>query len=384
MLTKQNSKTAAVLIFAVIAAIAIAILVPSLFSDSSKPNDENIKSHVVESDDDVVERIGNWTLQTSNSASGGSYLSSSGSPDDTLILTFVGSQVEVVSVAEENQAPIILDIDGRAVQTSKDQQRTVLDDLEDGLHTMRVSAQDGGVIGVDAFEVLTDSEQVVIVNENKIVDGVFELARTEGRICVDVVLQDPQPNLGQIPGERRDIKLIAQVQDDFMADIQPGIFEVLIQYTIVPGFTGYADLDAIIEIQSNPLVTHINVSCVPIYPESAWNGRPQVFMINKAKLYPRQLLEIARKHGKVCVSVALAEPQPMDTLPPGQLPDPELIRQVQDKVLDGIKNGRFELTNRLTAVAGFGGYATYGVLLDLQAMPEVIRIDMCMQGHFEA
>ncbi|MBZ0319279.1 MAG: hypothetical protein K8L91_22885 [Anaerolineae bacterium] len=80
----------------------------------------------------------------------------------------------------------------------------------------------------------------------------------------------------------------------------------------------------------------------------------------------------------------LVEPQPIDSLPPSQLPDPEPIKQIQDMVLSGIRNGRFDLSLRLTTVAGFGGYADYDALLDLQAMPEVIRIDMCMPGHFEA
>lgn len=50
----------------------------------------------VESDHPAIQSGGVWTSHTTDAASGGSYLYSSGSFEDVLSLTFAGTQIEVI------------------------------------------------------------------------------------------------------------------------------------------------------------------------------------------------------------------------------------------------------------------------------------------------
>ncbi|KAB2853360.1 MAG: hypothetical protein F9K46_18465, partial [Anaerolineae bacterium] len=112
----------------------------------------------IESEDALVQQQGTWAIQASSQASGGSYLYSSGSLDDVLTLEFTGTAIEIVYVAGPSLGTLAIDVDGivlRTVITTADstayQQTTRLDYLTDESHTLRVYAQEGGIIGVDAF-----------------------------------------------------------------------------------------------------------------------------------------------------------------------------------------------------------------------------------------
>ncbi len=106
----------------------------------------------------MVVREGSWQSQSVASASGGSYLYGGGNEQDVLILPFSGTTVEVLYVAGPNLGTLALEVDGtvlRTVITTADQtayhQTTSLNYLTDETHTLRVYAQAGGVVAVDAF-----------------------------------------------------------------------------------------------------------------------------------------------------------------------------------------------------------------------------------------
>ncbi|MBZ0314813.1 MAG: hypothetical protein K8L91_00230, partial [Anaerolineae bacterium] len=116
----------------------------------------------IESDDPSVTRAGNWTSQTASQASGGSYLYSSGADDDVLTLQFSGPSVEVIFVAGPSLGTLAISVDDvvlRTVITTADQtayqQSSRIDYLSDEPHTLKVYAQAGGVVGIDAFVVPT-------------------------------------------------------------------------------------------------------------------------------------------------------------------------------------------------------------------------------------
>ncbi len=116
----------------------------------------------VESDDALVTRSGNWIAQPAGAASGGSYLYNSG--DATLELAFYGSSIEVIYVSGPSLGTIALEVDGtvvRTVITTADKtaygESSRIGYLTEEWHTLRVYAQDGGVIGVDAFAGLWDA-----------------------------------------------------------------------------------------------------------------------------------------------------------------------------------------------------------------------------------
>ncbi len=111
----------------------------------------------IQSDDALVERNGNWTLQNATGASGGSYLYSSGSPDDILTLTFEGSFVEVIYVESSALGVMAIEVDNtvlRTIITTNSETHlgasSVIDYLETRTHTLRIYAS-SGIIAVDAF-----------------------------------------------------------------------------------------------------------------------------------------------------------------------------------------------------------------------------------------
>ncbi|MBZ0320238.1 MAG: hypothetical protein K8L91_27750 [Anaerolineae bacterium] len=119
----------------------------------------------IESDDPAVQQQGTWAVQASAQASGGTYLYSSGSPDDVLTLKFTGTAIEIVYVTGPSLGTLAVEIDDtvlRTVITTADstayQQTTRLDYLTDEVHTLRVYAQEGGIIGVDAFVLPTPTD----------------------------------------------------------------------------------------------------------------------------------------------------------------------------------------------------------------------------------
>lgn len=132
----------------------------SLFPALSDDHPQNL--HTIESDDPVVVREGEWTAQTAAGASGGSYLYNTAvnpdRPDPALTLQFSGTYLEVIYVSGLNLGTLAIEVDGtvlRTVITASDRTqynlRTSINYLTDELHTLRVYAQSGGVVGVDAF-----------------------------------------------------------------------------------------------------------------------------------------------------------------------------------------------------------------------------------------
>ncbi|GIK66102.1 MAG: hypothetical protein BroJett018_38960 [Chloroflexota bacterium] len=123
---------------------------------------QNPTAQRIESDDPSVTRAGNWASQATNQASNGSYLYSSGADDDVLTLEFSGSSIEVIFVAGPSLGTLAINVDDtvlRTVITTADQtayqQSSRIDYLSDEPHTLKVYAQAGGVVGVDAFVVPT-------------------------------------------------------------------------------------------------------------------------------------------------------------------------------------------------------------------------------------
>ncbi|KAB2865374.1 MAG: hypothetical protein F9K46_03835, partial [Anaerolineae bacterium] len=122
----------------------------------------------IESDAPSVTRAGNWTAQAASQASGGSYLYSSGADDDVLTLQFSGSSIEVIFVAGPLLGTLAINVDDivlRTVITTAEQtayqQSSRIDYLSDETHTLKVYAQAGGVVGVDAFVVPTSSPSLL-------------------------------------------------------------------------------------------------------------------------------------------------------------------------------------------------------------------------------
>lgn len=115
-------------------------------------------SQKIESDDPRVARAGTWLTQAADGASGGAYLYSTGLAADVLTLVFSGTTIEIVYLAGPHLGTLALEVDGtvlRTVITTSDQtayqQTTTLNYLTDEPHTLRVYAQEGGVVAVDAF-----------------------------------------------------------------------------------------------------------------------------------------------------------------------------------------------------------------------------------------
>ncbi|MBZ0320289.1 MAG: fibronectin type III domain-containing protein [Anaerolineae bacterium] len=134
----------------------------SLFPALSDDHPQNL--HTIESDDPVVVREGEWTTQAAAGASGGSYLYNTAvnpdRPDPALTLQFSGTDLEVIYVSGPNLGTLAIEVDGTVLRTviaASDRTQynlhTSINYLTDELHTLRVYAQSGGVVGVDAFVV---------------------------------------------------------------------------------------------------------------------------------------------------------------------------------------------------------------------------------------
>lgn len=116
----------------------------------------------IESDNSLVTRSGSWITQPAGAASGGSYLYNKG--DAVLEIAFYGASVEVGYVSGPTLGTIVLEVDGtvmRTVITTADttsyKQYQPHGYLTEEWHTLRVYAQDGGVIGVDTFAAQWDA-----------------------------------------------------------------------------------------------------------------------------------------------------------------------------------------------------------------------------------
>ncbi|GIK67017.1 MAG: hypothetical protein BroJett018_48110 [Chloroflexota bacterium] len=145
-------------LFIILTLIALLVsLMPQIASDRVFSQDPTpLEPQKIESDDALVTRVGDWTLQVAPDASGGSYLYNSG--EAALELPFYGASIAVLYVSGPGLGTLVLEVDDtvlRTVITTADntsyQQTTRIDYLTDEWHRLRVYAQDGSVIGVDAF-----------------------------------------------------------------------------------------------------------------------------------------------------------------------------------------------------------------------------------------
>lgn len=158
--------------------VSAIVFVASLFSANPVVYSDN-PARLIESDDPLVLRQGNWTAQAASGASGGSYLYSS-SPDDVLTLYFTGTTIEVVYVAGTTLGILALEVDGTVLrsvittaETTQFGSRTKIDYLTDEGHTLRVYASQG-LVAVDAF-------YGNVVSSIKSVDSTSVIAQAESR-----------------------------------------------------------------------------------------------------------------------------------------------------------------------------------------------------------
>ncbi|GIK65729.1 MAG: hypothetical protein BroJett018_35230 [Chloroflexota bacterium] len=175
----------------------IVVLIAQSLAHITPPNyvhSQDSPPSTIESDDPRVARAGTWLTQAADGASGGTYLYSTGSEADVLTLVFSGPTIEIVYLAGPHLGTLALEVDDtvlRTVITTSDQtayhQTTTLNYLTDEPHTLRVYAQEGGVVAVDAFvATLPDDEgeaqsQQPYDTQNQIVyncSGAYQ-----GRLC---------------------------------------------------------------------------------------------------------------------------------------------------------------------------------------------------------
>ncbi len=116
-----------------------------------------VESQTVESTDSRVTRSGDWAVQSTDKASGGSYVY--GTSDATLTLEFYGTSAEVIYLTGPQMGSFTIVVDGVAVRTviayadeTAFGQRTVVNYLDDGPHTLEIVAVDGRS-AIDAFVV---------------------------------------------------------------------------------------------------------------------------------------------------------------------------------------------------------------------------------------
>ncbi len=142
----------------VIYCLLIALIAALPTWNSLPAHSQDPTTQVIESDEPAVIRIGNWTSQTALQASGSSYLYSSGTDSDVLTLQFSGPSIEVIFVTGPSLGTLVINVDDivlrtviTTAETTAYRQSSRIDYLSDEPHTLKVYAQAGGVIGVDAF-----------------------------------------------------------------------------------------------------------------------------------------------------------------------------------------------------------------------------------------
>lgn len=122
---------------------------------------------MIESDAAVVIRSGDWTLQATANASGGNYLYNAPNQETFLQLQFDGPTLEIIYIAGPQLGTLVIEVDDTVLRTvmtyaatTTYQQTAKIAYLTDEPHTLRVYAQSGGIIAVDAFRV-----EIAHVNE---------------------------------------------------------------------------------------------------------------------------------------------------------------------------------------------------------------------------
>ncbi len=116
---------------------------------------------IVETDDPSVLQTGEWTAYDTEVASGGRYIFSSGSPNDTLTVLFVGTRADVIYVTHPALGTFGIEVDGVLVrqvnsttQNARFAARATVDRLSQGQHMLRIYPI-AGTIAIDAFAVVT-------------------------------------------------------------------------------------------------------------------------------------------------------------------------------------------------------------------------------------
>ncbi|KAB2866989.1 MAG: hypothetical protein F9K46_01225, partial [Anaerolineae bacterium] len=143
--------------------IMLAVVAILFFLIGWPAHSQEQSSQRIESDNALVTREGNWSSQTAAAASDGAYLYSSGAEGDVLELEFVGTTLEVVYIEGPALGTLALEVDGtvlRTVITRADQtaygQSAIINYLSNESHLLRVYAQEGGIVAVDAFVISTE------------------------------------------------------------------------------------------------------------------------------------------------------------------------------------------------------------------------------------
>ncbi len=112
---------------------------------------------LIESDDTRVTRIGAWSAQPIEATSGGQLLTT-GRSDGALVLAFEGTSIEIIYASGTTPGVFTVWVDDVAVRTvittgdGSQGQRTRLNYLPEGAHTLRIEAVQGSV-AIDAFVV---------------------------------------------------------------------------------------------------------------------------------------------------------------------------------------------------------------------------------------
>ncbi len=258
------------------ALIFILLIAGIILSAQPTParSDDGPVGRLIESDDPLVQQSGSWTKQAAAGASGGNYLYSGKSVDDTLTLEFVGPRIEIVYVQNPALGALAIEVDGTVLRTVMTDgtspqfgSRAIVDYLENGPHTLKVYPQEGTIIGVDAFYIPapppvepTPTETTPVastpiprgVNTDKLDETVIAAAQSEGQIRVIVQLRAPSIGFGRVPFNTR---LNAEMQNEVLASA--GKFELRHKYSHLPAFAGYADFATLIQMQADPLVASI-------------------------------------------------------------------------------------------------------------------------------
>ncbi len=155
--------------------ILVFLLLIASLAALSKWNSPTVRSQTpmvqrIESDAIQVMRMGNWVSQNASGASGGSYLFNSPSPlggegsgvGTALQLEFSGPSIEVMFVTGPSLGTLVINVDDivlrtviTTAETTTYQQSSRIDYLSDEPHTLKVYAQAGGIVAIDAFVIPT-------------------------------------------------------------------------------------------------------------------------------------------------------------------------------------------------------------------------------------
>jgi Tol biopolymer transport system component len=114
----------------------------------------------IESDNPRVFQNGTWSSQSATPASNGSYLFSSGAESDILGLSVVGSAIEIIYVAGPQFGTLAIEIDGTVLRTVISTSEKIeyglsthINYLSNEPHSLKIYAQSGGIIAIDAFRI---------------------------------------------------------------------------------------------------------------------------------------------------------------------------------------------------------------------------------------